>query len=53
VIRTRHEEFVKSMSFITLKNISITQSTVAGKIFAELLFKKILSMDAITITTKN
>lgn len=48
VIRTRHEEFVKSMSLITLDNSPITRTTVAGKIFAELLSKKILSMEAIT-----
>ncbi|XP_016661051.1 uncharacterized protein LOC100160940 isoform X2 [Acyrthosiphon pisum] len=48
VIRTRHEEFVTSMSLITLDNSPITRTTVAGKIFAELLSKKILSMDAIT-----
>ncbi|CAH1732031.1 unnamed protein product [Aphis gossypii] len=48
VIRTRHEEFVKSMSLITLDNNPITQTTVAGKIFAELLSKNILSMEAIT-----
>ncbi|XP_008185707.2 eukaryotic translation initiation factor 4 gamma 3 isoform X3 [Acyrthosiphon pisum] len=48
VIRTRHEEFVTSMSLITLDSSPITRTTVAGKIFAELLSKKILSMDAIT-----
>ncbi|XP_022163596.1 uncharacterized protein LOC111029064 [Myzus persicae] len=48
VIRTRHEEFVKSMSLITL-DCPITKTTVAGKIFAELLSKKILSMPAITL----
>ncbi|XP_060849935.1 eukaryotic translation initiation factor 4 gamma 3-like isoform X2 [Rhopalosiphum padi] len=48
VIRTRHEEFVTSMSLITLDNSPITRTTVAGKIFAELLSKKILSMEAIT-----
>ncbi|KAL5235291.1 hypothetical protein ACI65C_002701 [Semiaphis heraclei] len=48
VIRTRHEEFVKSMSLITLDSSPITRTTVAGKIFAELLSKKILSMEAIT-----
>ncbi|XP_025201815.1 eukaryotic translation initiation factor 4 gamma 3-like isoform X2 [Melanaphis sacchari] len=48
VIRTRHEEFVKSMSLITLDNSPITRTTVAGKIFAELLSKKILSMEAVT-----
>ncbi|XP_060844791.1 uncharacterized protein LOC132924468 isoform X2 [Rhopalosiphum padi] len=48
VIRTRHEEFVKSMTLITLDNNPITQTTVAGKMFAELLSKNILSMEAIT-----
>ncbi|XP_060872395.1 eukaryotic translation initiation factor 4 gamma 3-like [Metopolophium dirhodum] len=48
VIRTRHEEFVTSMSLITLDSSPITRTTVTGKIFAELLSKKILSMDAIT-----
>ncbi|XP_022171727.1 eukaryotic translation initiation factor 4 gamma 3-like isoform X2 [Myzus persicae] len=47
VIRTRHEEFVKSTSLITLDSSPITRTTVAGKIFAELLSKKILSMEAI------
>jgi len=36
------------MSLITLDNSPITRTTVAGKIFAELLSKKILSMEAIT-----
>jgi len=36
------------MSLITLDSSPITRTTVAGKIFAELLSKKILSMDAIT-----
>ncbi|XP_016657227.2 LOW QUALITY PROTEIN: uncharacterized protein LOC100573442 [Acyrthosiphon pisum] len=49
LIRTRHEEFVKSISLITLDRSSpITLTTVAGNIFAELLSKKILSMEAIT-----
>ncbi|XP_060858189.1 uncharacterized protein LOC132935607 [Metopolophium dirhodum] len=48
VIRTRHEEFVKSLALITLDNSPITQTTVAGNIFAELLSKKILSMEAVT-----
>ncbi|XP_060846853.1 uncharacterized protein LOC132926503 isoform X2 [Rhopalosiphum padi] len=48
VIRTRHEEFVKSMSLVTLDNNPITRTTVAGKIFAELLSKNILSIEAIT-----
>ncbi|KAL5235219.1 hypothetical protein ACI65C_002629 [Semiaphis heraclei] len=48
IIHTRHEEFVKSMSFITLDCSPITRTTVVGKIFAELLSKKILSMEAIT-----
>eukprot|EP00102_Acyrthosiphon_pisum_P024849 XP_016662059.1 PREDICTED: eukaryotic translation initiation factor 4 gamma 3-like isoform X2 [Acyrthosiphon pisum] len=48
VIRTMHEEFVKSMSLITLDNNPVIQTTVVGKIFAELLSKKILSMVAIT-----
>ncbi|KAL5233906.1 hypothetical protein ACI65C_001347 [Semiaphis heraclei] len=47
VICTRHEEFVKSMLLITL-DCPITRTTVAGKIFAELLSKNILSMIAIT-----
>ncbi|XP_060873665.1 uncharacterized protein LOC132947405 isoform X2 [Metopolophium dirhodum] len=47
VIRTRHKEFVKSMSLIIL-DCPITRTTVAGTIFAELLSKKILSMEAIT-----
>ncbi|KAF0749869.1 eukaryotic translation initiation factor 4 gamma 3-like isoform X3, partial [Aphis craccivora] len=47
-IRTRHEEFVKSMSLITLDNSPITRTTIAGNIFAELLSKNILSMEAIT-----
>ncbi|XP_060846639.1 uncharacterized protein LOC132926310 [Rhopalosiphum padi] len=48
VIRTRHEEFVKSMTLITLDNNPITRTTVAGKMFAELLSRNILSMEAIT-----
>jgi len=48
VIRTRHKEFVKSMVLITLGSSPITQTTVAGNIFAELLSKKILSMKAVT-----
>ncbi|CAI6369891.1 unnamed protein product [Macrosiphum euphorbiae] len=48
VIRTRHEEFVKSMTLITLDSCPNTRTTVAGNIFAELLSKKILSMEAIT-----
>ncbi|KAL5233967.1 hypothetical protein ACI65C_001377 [Semiaphis heraclei] len=47
VICTRHEEFVKSMLLITL-DCPITRTTVAGKIFAELLSKNILSIIAIT-----
>eukprot|EP00102_Acyrthosiphon_pisum_P015172 XP_008185608.2 PREDICTED: LOW QUALITY PROTEIN: uncharacterized protein LOC103310131 [Acyrthosiphon pisum] len=46
VIHTKYEEFVKSMSLITLDN-PISRATVAGKIFAELLTKKILPMTAI------
>jgi len=42
-----HKEFVKSMLLIIL-DCPITQTTVAGTIFAELLSKKILSMVAIT-----
>ncbi|CAI6363771.1 unnamed protein product [Macrosiphum euphorbiae] len=48
IICTRHEEFVTSMSIITLDSSPITRTLVAGNIFAELLSKKILSMDAIT-----
>jgi len=48
VIRTRHEEFVKSVSLITLDSSPIIRTVVAGKMFAELLSKKILSMEAIT-----
>ncbi|XP_016662697.2 eukaryotic translation initiation factor 4 gamma isoform X2 [Acyrthosiphon pisum] len=48
VIRTRHEEFVTSISLITLDSSPITRTTIAGKIFAKLLSKKILSMVAIT-----
>jgi len=48
VIRTRHEEFVKLMSLITLDSNPITLTTVAGNIFAELLSKQILSVEAIT-----
>jgi len=48
LIRTRHEEFVKSMSLITLDSNQITQTTLAGKIFAELLSKSIISMVSIT-----
>jgi len=36
------------MSLVTLDNNPITRTTVAGKIFAELLSKNILSMEAIT-----
>jgi len=42
-----HEEFVKSMSLITLDSNPNTRTTVVGKMFAELLSKKILSMAAI------
>ncbi|XP_060844929.1 uncharacterized protein LOC132924566 [Rhopalosiphum padi] len=48
VFRSRHEEFVKSMLLVTLDNNPIIRTTVAGKIFAELLYKNILSMEAIT-----
>ncbi|KAL4089885.1 hypothetical protein QTP88_024825 [Uroleucon formosanum] len=47
VICTRHEEFVTSMSLTALDNSPMAQ-TVTGKMFAELLSKKIISMDAIT-----
>ncbi|XP_060860797.1 eukaryotic translation initiation factor 4 gamma 3-like [Metopolophium dirhodum] len=48
VIRTRHVEFVKLMSLITLDSNPITLTTVAGNIFAALLSKQILSVEAIT-----
>ncbi|XP_029341561.1 eukaryotic translation initiation factor 4 gamma 3-like [Acyrthosiphon pisum] len=48
VIRTRHEEFVKLMSLITLDTNPITLTTVAGNIFAELLSKQLISVEAIT-----
>ncbi|XP_025411781.1 eukaryotic translation initiation factor 4 gamma 3-like isoform X3 [Sipha flava] len=48
VILTRHDEFVKSMVLITLESNPNSRTTIAGKIFAELLSKKILSMAVIT-----
>jgi len=39
---------VKSLSLITLDSNPVIQTTVVGKIFAELLSKKILSMGTIT-----
>ncbi|XP_029341597.1 uncharacterized protein LOC100570805 [Acyrthosiphon pisum] len=47
IIFTRYEEFVKSMSLITLDS-PIDQASVAGNIFAELLSKNILSITTIT-----
>ncbi|XP_050535904.1 eukaryotic translation initiation factor 4 gamma 3-like isoform X2 [Daktulosphaira vitifoliae] len=46
-IRTRHEEFVKYVSLMTFEFSSKFQ-TEAGKMFAELLTKNVLSMTAIT-----
>ncbi|XP_060858112.1 uncharacterized protein LOC132935536 [Metopolophium dirhodum] len=48
VIRTNHDEFVKSMSLITLDSNPTNRTTVVGKIFAKLLSKRILSKEAIT-----
>jgi len=48
VIRTRHEEFVKYMSLVTFDSSPIIRTIVAGKIFGELLSKKILSIEIIT-----
>lgn len=47
VIRTRHEDFVKSMTLLTMDSKSNSRTEV-GKIFAELLSKKVISMDAFT-----
>ncbi|XP_050429511.1 eukaryotic translation initiation factor 4 gamma 3-like isoform X2 [Adelges cooleyi] len=46
-IRTRHEEFVKYMLLTTLE-MSPKCQTEAGKMFAELLSKNVLSMVALT-----
>lgn len=46
-IRTRHDEFVKSMLLCTLDS-KPNSRTEAGKILAELLTKKVISMEAIT-----
>lgn len=46
-IRTRHEDFVKSMSLISFDS-NPNSRTEAGRIFAELLSKKVLSMTALT-----
>lgn len=46
-IRTRHEDFVRSMSLITLDSTPNSR-TEAGRLFSELLSKKVISMSAIT-----
>jgi len=46
-IRTRHEDFVKFMSLISFDS-NPNSRTEAGRIFAELLSKKVLSMTALT-----
>lgn len=46
-IRTRHEDFVRCMCLITLDS-KPNSRTEAGRIFAELLSKNVLSMAAIT-----
>lgn len=47
LIRERHEDFVRIMSLIALDSKPNTR-TVAGKMFVELLSKKVLTMTAIT-----
>lgn len=46
-IRTRHEVFVKSMSLISFDS-NPNSPTEAGRMFAELLSKNVLSMAAVT-----
>lgn len=46
-IRERHEDFVKAMLLITL-DCNPNSRTEAGKMFVELLSKKVLTMAAIT-----
>lgn len=46
-IRERHEDFVKSMLLITLDS-NLNSRTEAGKMFVELLSKKVLTIAAIT-----